>query len=128
MLRDTSLEAIEHLRFTGALGPMKMRVYTALWDFLNKYDFFPTGGELSFFMGNITQGSNSNVITRLGELREKGMVKEHTKRDCKRTGYSAHTWEPLPQDTPLKFDKPQRHKCKACNGKGFIEETQSKFF
>lgn len=128
MIRETTLEAHRHLRETNALSPMRMRVWEFLCECQENRGSFPTASELAAFMGTVKGAqSNQNVVTRLGELRDMGMVREHPKRDCTITGYAAYAWEALAQDAPLKIEKVGKIKCKHCNGTGFVDEEQIVF-
>jgi hypothetical protein len=134
MIRKTTREAYNSLKESNLLSPMRLRVWRALVDYCEENDcfetkLFPTATELARFM-NITRGaqSNQNVCTRLGELRDSKMVFERPDRKCSKTGFSAATWEPIPEDSPLKYDKPQIKKCPTCKGSGIIKEIQARLF
>ncbi len=128
MIRETTREAIEYLRENNLLSPMRMRIYAKLCEYVESEGTFPTGNELALWIGVTHKGAQSNVLTRLGELRDQGMVKELDKRPCNVSDHNAHAWEPLPQDSPLKFEKSHPRKCPTCKGTGVIQDVQALLF
>lgn len=129
MIRETTMQAIITLRETNALSPMRLKVFEALCEMQETKNTYPTASELAKYMG-ITKGaqSNQNVVTRLGELKDMGLVQELDKKTCSITGFNAYAWKALPQDSPVKLEKPMKTKCPACFGKGFLETRQTKLF
>lgn len=122
MYRQTSKEALDKITQSGVLGRRQLEAYCAL------YEIGPcTASELFYYLQKSRNPSHSNVTTRLGELRDMGVVKETGKRDCKITGHNVIEWD-VTDCLPTKFDRPKRIKCKSCDGKGYHETTQTKLF
>lgn len=119
-VRETSRDALKALKSGGFFEPAIQRVFDALVD-----NGPCTASELYFAMG-MRNHSQSNVHTRLGELRDRGSVEELPKRKCSRSGRECIVWD-VTGKYPVKLDKPMKHKCATCNGKGFIVERQTRF-
>ncbi len=121
-MRQTSIEAFNEIKNNGLLSQRRWEVYEALFNHgpctaneLRKHLAFKDGINV-----------NLNVVTRLGELRNFGVVFEVRERQCSITGIVVIEWD-VTDRLPIRFDKPKRLKCKYCNGKGYIEERQSKW-
>lgn len=125
MIRDTSIEAYNKIKRDGLLSERRWQVYDIL------YEIGPaTGGEIFRHMKKKygpTIPTNSNVTTRLGELRHFGVAMEIGKRKCTMTGQMVILWD-VTSKLPLKFDKPEKTKCAHCNGTGLITKQQIKLF
>lgn len=124
MVRETSREAYEKIKENDLLSTRRWQVYDVL------FSVGPaTGGEVFREMKRrygMTIPTNSNTTTRLGELRERGVVKELGTRACDVSGQRVILWD-VTKKLPVTFDKPSRIKCKSCCGKGYIEVKQAKF-
>lgn len=128
MVRQTSVEAYKTIDKLGLLSLRRWQVYHSL------FVHGPlTGGEVFVkcrdeFPGQFQKMLNSNVITRLGELREMGVVKEIGEKKCSISGQNVILWD-VTADLPRKLDqksKPKdfRYVCLIC-GKSwpqFIEQ------
>ncbi len=126
MIRETSIEAYNKIKADGLLSERRWQVYDIL------FQFGPaTGNELliQFRKKYGTLYGNSPVVTsRLGELREMGVAQELRERQCSVTGHQAIEWD-VTDRLPVKFEKEKKHKCKHCNGTGFVSEgMQAKLF
>lgn len=122
MIRQTSLEAYNTIKENGLLSGRRLEVYSAL------YEYGPcTGTELFYKMNKSRNPSHSNITTRLGELRDMGVVKEVEERACNITGMKVIVWD-CTSNLPVKFEKPTQTKCPHCDGKGFVETQQTKLF
>jgi hypothetical protein len=98
MVRDTSIEAYKKVMDCGFVGRKQKLVYDCL------YSHGPcTATELFQHLrkGNV---SNENIVTRLGELRDMGIVAEVDKRECKVTGYRVLVWD-CTSKHPIKMPK-----------------------
>lgn len=115
-VRDTSKEAYKAVMESGYVGKKQKEIYSAL------YDHGPvTGGELHYRMNLSRNPSHSNVVTRLGELREIGIVRELPKRTCSVSGHQAYLWDVTSRhpEKPARFD---RIKCPHCDGRGYVAQ------
>lgn len=89
MIRDTSYQAWRHINDKGLLASRHWQVYNSL------YQSGPsTANELHKYMKDKgTAQANDNVSTRLGELRDKGVVTELNTRPCNVTGRNCILWD-----------------------------------
>lgn len=101
-VRETSIEAYRVLVEGGLLSPMRRRIYAAL------YQHGPcTANELWAAMDHPNRHSNqSNIHTRLGELRDMGVVAELEPRPCRATGSTVIVWDVTSSSTPISCDRP----------------------
>lgn len=115
-VRDTSVAAYNEIKDSGLLSQRRWEVYQAL------YIYGPlTGSELFREMSyRQLEPSNSNVTTRLGELRAMGVVTEIRERPCSVTGMTVIEWD-VTSKLPTKLKKSTRTKCVWCDGKGWSE-------
>lgn len=121
MVRRTSVEAYHAIQENGLLSLRRWQVYEVL------YDIGPaTGGEVFKEMlrrHGLGIPSNSNTITRLGELRERGVVEEMGIRQCSVSGQRVLLWD-VTDKLPSKIKKKKRRKCEVCNGRGYFNESE----
>lgn len=122
MIYTNSVDAYEEIIARGLLGRRQLQVYAGL-----KKHGPCTAGELYQMLKDNRQfdmAANSNIHTRLGELRDKGCAKELGSRACKVTGKKSTIWE-ITNGVPAKklVIKRQKKTCCACNGTGFIYEN-----
>lgn len=88
MIRETSIEAYRAIREGGLLSERRLQVYELL------YHYGPcTANELINRAGKKSSLINQNVVTRLGELRDMGCVKELGVRQCDVTGMKVIVWD-----------------------------------
>jgi len=124
MARQTSIDAYK-IKSEGLLSERRWQVYDVL------YEIGPaTGGEVFKAFKKkygVLVPTNSNTITRLGELRNCGVVKEIGTRECTVSGQNVIVWQ-VTDKLPVKFKKEERIKCKHCNGKGYSIQQQSRLF
>ena len=123
MVRDTSIEAYNKIKENGLLSKRRWQVYDVV------YNHGPmTSGEAFKILNN---GSATKSLTqsraRFTELREMGVFVELGERTCSVTGHAAILWD-VTSKLPIKFEKPLRQKCPHCDGKGYIENRQTKLF
>lgn len=122
MIRQTSVDAYNMIKENGLLSQRRFEVYDVL------FNHGPlTQGETC---DKITPGwkrSNQSYTPRFAELKKLGVIIEIGERECSITGRKALSWD-VTDKLPLKFEKPTRHKCNMCDGKGYIEEAQAKLF
>jgi len=122
VVRDTSKLARDTIEKNGLLSKLKLQTYLAL------FEHGPcTAGELFFLAGWHHTKNNHNISSRLGELRDIGVVKEVGERPCNRTGHTVIVWD-VTSRLPLKSEKPKKIPCKHCGGKGYTIEQQFKLF
>jgi hypothetical protein len=116
-VRETSREALKTIRDNGLLSERRLQVYELL--FLHG----PCTGAELFEAFNIAHGrknsSNSNILTRLGELRDCGCAKEVRTRKCTMTGQTVIEWD-VTKALPRDVKKPKKTNCPHCRGKGYI--------
>lgn len=105
MIRNTSVDAYITIKNNGLLSAKRWIVYHILFEH-----------------GPLT---GMEVRARLNELRALSVAEEQGVRVCSVTGMRVILWD-VTQRLPVKFDTPNRHKCKSCGGKGYIETTQGK--
>lgn len=97
-VRETSTEAYRVVMESGYVSARLRETYRAL------YEHGPcTGSELFYRTADRRNPTHSNIVTRLGELREKGLVRELPKRPCRVTGFMAIEWDVTPKviDGPI---------------------------
>jgi len=122
MVRETSIEAYNKIKSEGLLKGRQFDVYEAL------HLYGPsTGAELFYKMKRARNPSHSNVTTRLGELRNMGVVEEIRTRKCSITGMTVIEWG-VTDRTPVRFKKSEKIKCKHCDGKGYHMSQQARLF
>jgi len=124
MTRQTSIEAYNKIKDEGLLSERRWQVYDCL------YDIGPaTGGEVFKEMKRrygMLVPTNSNTTTRLGELRDMGVVSELGTRTCSVSSQKVILWD-CTSNLPIKFEKPNKIKCEHCDGLGYHMEQQAKF-
>ena len=119
MTRATSIDTYNKIKKEGLLSRLRFDVYACLY--LNGP---MTQGECWRAMNGTPRPS---VTPRFAELDERGVIECIGERECRVTGRMALLWSTTDR-LPLKNEKPIRHKCKSCGGRGYHEEIQSKFF
>lgn len=122
MIHTNSTDAYEEIRARGLLGRRQLQVYAGL----RKHGPC-TAGELYQQLKDNRQfdlPANSNISTRLGELREKGCAKDLGSRACRVTGKKATVWA-VTNGVPSKKIKIKKvkHTCTTCNGLGYVYES-----
>jgi len=99
MVRRTSINAYHKIETEGLLSKRKWQVYKAL------FQYGPaTGSELFRYMHDHRNPTHSNVVTRLGELRDMGCVMELTTRRCEVSGQNVIVWD-VTDRVPIKLEK-----------------------
>ncbi len=118
--RETSIAAWNYLVNEGLLSKRRAEVLFALSRYhapgmpAPKPDDPPprcTANELYRFMRSMYDFQNMNVVTRLGELRDMGLVREAGERECSVTGMVVLLWEIIPDPIfkpHVKKDEPTR--------------------
>ncbi len=122
-VRQNSIETYNKIKENGLLSKSRWQVYDVL------YRHGPlTKNEISKQMRVEGIVLNSNLVSsRLTQMRELGTVYEvKRQRLCSVSGNMIIEWDVTDRE-PIKFEKPHKVTCTRCNGRGFIEETQSKF-
>jgi len=120
MIRQTSIEALQQIRESGVLSKRRFEVYVSL------FEYGPCSAtELFYKMNKLRNPSHSNVTTRLGELREMGVVKEIGTKICTITEKKVIEWD-VTANLPIKFEKSKEHKCPTCKGTGKVIMHQGK--
>lgn len=88
MIRETSLEAFREVQSSDVIGDMQRKVYCYL------YVNGPlTANEIAYNLALKTKSQQKNIPTRLGELRDRGVVKEVGKKCCSITGMNVILWD-----------------------------------
>jgi len=89
MIRETTYDAYEYIKANGLLGARQWEVY----HWLTKHGPC-TANELYDFMDESgTAQVNNNTATRLGELRDRGVVTEVDERKCTITDRRCIVWQ-----------------------------------
>lgn len=106
MVRDTSVAAWEAVNRSGYVTKQKRVIYNGL------YEHGPaTGSELFHKLDLGTVSNQSNILTRLGELREMGIVMElPEKRLCNITKQTVIVWDVTsnhPRPLPVRKSRTQ---------------------
>lgn len=125
MIRQTSIEAYNQIKNSGLLSERRWQVYDVL------FEYGPmTGGETFQRMKqkySVMAPTNSNTTTRLGELRNMGVVMELGTKTCSVSGQTVILWD-VTDKLPTKLVKSKRTKCRHCSGKGYLEDKQFTLF
>lgn len=123
MARHTSIEAFNTIKENGLLSKRRLEVYSAL------FKHGPcTANELGVQLRKMfAENVNLNVVTRLGELRNVGVVSEIRERACSITGMTVIEWD-VTSKLPMKFDKHKKQRCPYCKGTGVLKSTQGRLF
>lgn len=122
MVRQTSAETYRQIQANGLLGRVRFMVYDLL------YAQGPlTAAQVHSLLSKQHKYDHGGTYTsRLSELRNIGVVRELGTCKCPLTGRTVILWD-VTDKLPIKFEKPVREKCKACEGRGYIESTQARF-
>lgn len=108
--RDTSREAYNTIRENGWLSKKRWEAYAAL--FHSEGDL--THNELQQLIEeNKTKSEmvyRNNIVARLGECRDMGVVKETGERVCSISGMTCITWD-VTCNLPVKFKKSRTRGC-----------------
>jgi hypothetical protein len=123
MARQTSVDTYHQIQSEGLLSKNRLIIYKIVFEngpmtsaeafsILNKYA--PTR--------NITQSR-----ARFTELRDMGVFTELGTKKCSITGRNTILWG-CTNNLPIKLEKENRIKCKACKGKGYHTEQQARLF
>ncbi len=119
--KETSLKAYLEITENGTIEKLKHKV----WKFVIDNGPCTQDDCFSFYMQQpgFTTGS---YTARFSDLKREGVITEVGTRVNVKTGKSNELWD-VTGNSPIKFEKPKRIKCTTCNGKGHIEQTQSKW-
>jgi hypothetical protein len=98
--RQTSREAFERLRDSGALSSLRWAVYEALF-----HRGPMTRNELDAQLRS-ENAINASYSRRLTELERMGLIKRVSIRACRFTGRNCETWDVTDCPVPLPIDKP----------------------
>ena len=120
MIRDTSIEVYHQIEAEGLLSALRFDVYKCLF-----HNGPLTQMETCRKMASIRQ--DRSIMPRFAELEKMGVIKIVGEKECSVTGRKVYTWD-VTKNLPLKLEKPVRHECKSCGGKGYFEETQTRLF
>jgi hypothetical protein len=126
MVRQTSITAYNQIKEEGLLSERRWQVYDTLFNHgpCTANELAKHFEKMNFLLpGNV----NLNIVTRLGELRNMGVVSELKERPCRVTGMTVIEWD-VTDRLPIKLEQPKKIKCKTCNGRGYIMEQQLKLF
>lgn len=125
MIRQTSIEAYHAIKESGLLSRRRFQVYDILFHHgpLTAGEVF----QLGLQEGTWSRAVKGGICARLTELRDVGVAEEKGTRTCSLSGQKTILWDVTPR-LPIKFDKPKKHRCQTCDGKGFIVETQARLF
>lgn len=102
-MRKTSIEAYTSIVKNGRLSKRRLQVYMAL------YKYGPcTANELYRHMqAESTEDlANANIVTRLGELRDREVVDELSERVCSVTNQTVIVWDTNDAFEPVEPEKP----------------------
>jgi hypothetical protein len=126
MTRQTSVDAYHKIKDEGLLSARRWEAY----DILFRHGPLTANELLAIAKQEDPSRSWSHLETltkRLRELCQSGVADEVGTKICSITGMTVILWD-VTAHIPVKFEKPKRHKCNACNGRGYIEESQAKLF
>lgn len=98
-VRDTSISAFNYIKENGILSKRRWEVYEVLF-----YNGPLTGNELFALMGKEKKTYQSNVVTRLGELRDMGAVVEIGSKIDSITGMTVILWD-VTSLVPVRLNK-----------------------
>ena len=115
MVRKTSIIAYQKIKDKGLLGRMQFAVYHKL------YLYGPvTAMELKALMDKEFK-ADSQIRSRLTELREMGVAQEIGRKICSITGNNVILWD-VTEKTPVKERQANAHrvKCEHCDGSGYL--------
>lgn len=119
MIRQTSIQAYNDIKFNGLLSKRRWQVYDILFK-----EGALTGSELAVKFKKqygVFAPSNTNVVTRLGELRDLGVAYEVKTTICSVTGMKVILWD-VTSNLPLSMPKKKpKSPCPCCNGTGKME-------
>lgn len=104
-VRQTSKDAYKEVQDSGFIGD-KQKYY---YDLLYKYG--PCTANELFRFGKRSNINQANVGTRLGELRDMGVVRELDKRECEVTLMKCIVWDvtdKMPLRPPKKLTKAEK--------------------
>lgn len=89
MIRQTSISTYHNIRDNGLLSKRRWQVYRSL------FQHGPcTANELGkHLVKGFPENVNLNVVTRLGELRDRGVAVEVRERPCAVTGETVIEWD-----------------------------------
>ena len=117
IIRDTSIEAYNHLKNNDLLSPRRWEFYEIL------FHFGPlTATQAAQKMGHSKSPSvGANAHARLGELRTMGLIQERGTVECPLTGMNVILWDVTSRKLPLPIPKKQKeHVCPHCHGRGYV--------
>ncbi len=125
-VRSTSLEIYRKIKENGFLTKLEAEVYDCFYE-----HGAMTTNEMLRNIAQVLGTANYRKIASyqkvVKRLVHRLALMEMGKRECTVTGNSANYFITTDR-LPIKFEKPERHKCNACDGRGFIEETQARLF
>lgn len=123
MTRQTSIEAYHTIKENGLLSERRWQVY----DLVFRHGPL-TGNQLIQLARKEYPMLNTGAFNiRLSELRKMGVVEEIRTVVCPVTGHNVIEWD-VTDRLPLKLENPKRIKCRHCDGKGYLETTQTRLF
>jgi len=121
-VKDTSIKAYQEIIEDGVLGNGQIEVYKTL---IEEPDL--TDCEISNLLG---YKDPNKIRPRRKELLDLGLIQSSGKRECSITGKTAYQWEPK-ENPDLVYVKSMKDRmtkkicCPMCQGKGYIERTQT---
>lgn len=120
MIRQTSAETYRQIKDEGLITKLEWVVYKALYEH---------GPATCREIVNIVcaDGYVKNVSPRFSKLRDRGVFTELGTKVCSVSGRTSILWD-VTSKLPVKFERPQKAKCKACQGKGYVVEQQGRLF
>lgn len=123
-VRRTSIETYRQIEAEGLLSKMRFEAYELL------FNYGPLTANQLMQQAKLLNPAKSHqslesIGRRLSELRDVGVIYEVKEINCPVTGRPVILWD-VTEKLPLKWDKPKKHKCKTCAGRGYILEQQSK--
>lgn len=121
MRRQTSSDTYHAIKDNGLLSDLRFRVYDIL------YHHGPLTQMESCRKNDEPGIQDRSLMPRFAELERFGVIRAIRERPCSITGRMVLEWD-VTDKLPVKFDKEIRHKCKACDGKGYVIEQQSRLF
>jgi hypothetical protein len=113
-MRQTSIDVYHQIEAEGLLSRLRWEVYKVI---------FHNGPLTCRELGVILYGGKnkymSSVSPRFAELLEAGVIEDRGTRKCEVTGRTSIIWD-VTDKLPKKSVKPEKIKCKLCNGRGYL--------
>jgi hypothetical protein len=119
MIRQTSIETFKKIKEEGLLGRKQFAVYEIL------YHHGPLT-QKEVWQRFMYQDQIRTITPRFSELERRGSIQIVGTKIDEDSNKPAHLWD-VTARIPVNFDKPKKHRCKNCDGRGYFIEQQAVF-